>query len=405
VNSIINLYRQSYAGLSTPAWMLALVMLINRSGAMVMPFLSIYLSSSLGFNLDQVGICMAAYGSGAVIGGLLGGYLTDKIGHFKVQFYSLMLGGILFGALALIETYALLVISLFLASVIIECLRPANTSSIALYSKPENITRAFSLNRMAINLGFSIGPAIGGLLATISFKLIFIADAFTCIVAGIVFYVYFKNLAIRNPKILEAQNITDLISPEAIKPVKNKNYMLFILLTCLFGTIFFQLFTTLPLFYKEICQLSEKNIGFLLAMNGLIVLVFEMIFVYKYGHRKRYKKLIAGGLILCGIALVMLNLSFAIPIVILSMVILSFGEILAMPFIASIAAESAPDQYRGAYMGLFTVAYSVAFALAPLVGTKLIKHFDYSGLWFTMLVLSLLTALGFYKLIPKMKLR
>ncbi len=348
---------------------------------------------------------MASYGSGSVIGGLLGGYLTDKIGHFKVQFYSLILGGLLFGVLALIETYALLVISLFLASVIIECLRPANTSSIALYAKPENITRAFSLNRMAINLGFSIGPAIGGLLATISFKLIFVADAITCIFAGIVFYVYFKNLAIRNPKGLESESIPDLLSPEAVKPLKNKNYMLFIILTCIFGIIFFQLFTTLPLFYKEICDYSEKNIGFLLALNGVIVLIFEMIFVYKYGKRNRYKKLIAGGLILCGIALAMLNLSFAIPAIILSMVLLSFGEILVMPFIASIAAESAPVQYRGAYMGLFTVAYSVAFALAPLIGTKLIKHYEFSGLWYFMLILSILTALGFYSLIPKMKLR
>jgi MFS family permease len=85
------------------------------------------------------------------------------------------------------------------------------------------------------------------------------------------------------------------------------------------------------------------------------------------------------------------------------MVMLSFGEILAMPFIASVAAESAPDQYRGAYMGLFTVAYSVSFAVAPLVGTRLIQYTGFDGLWYFLLIFSVFIGIGFYMLVPKMK--
>jgi MFS family permease len=402
LKSIWDLYRQSYAGLSRPAWMLALVMLINRSGAMVMPFLGVYLRTDLGYTLNQVGFCLSAYGAGSILGGFLGGYLTDRIGHFKVQIFSLFGGAILFAALAFIESFYALTISLFLASVIIECLRPANTSSIALYSKPENLTRAFSLNRMAINLGFSIGPALGGLLAGISFKLIFVADAFTCLAAGLVFYFYFRNINVENKK--RKYQVTDTAESTAISPWKNKTYLAFIALTSLFGILFFQLFTALPLFYKESCTYNSAQIGALLALNGIVVFLFEMIFVYKVGRRSRYKTLIAIGLLFCGLAFASLNISQHISIIVLSMLLLSIGEILAMPFIASVAAEAAPDRYRGAYMGLFTVAYSVAFTVAPLVGTRLIQITGFEGLWYTMLGLAMFIGLGFFMLVPRMKI-
>jgi predicted MFS family arabinose efflux permease len=408
VKSIIHLYRQSYSGLSTHAWMLALVMLINRGGAMVMPFLSIYLTKSLEFDIKQAGICMGAYGAGSILGGFLGGYLTDKFGHFRVQFFSLITGGICFALLGLVEDYTLLIISLFIASIIIECVRPANTSSIALYAKPENITRAFSLNRMAINLGFSVGPAIGGLLAAINFKYIFFANAIASISAGIVFYWYFVNIKI-NPdrKAALAKQTHDSAPSNGISPWKNRPYLLFIILTSLFGIIFFQLFTSLPLFYKKVVNISEAGIGLLLALNGMIVFVFEMIFVYKYGQRERYRSLILTGLLVCGLAYILLNLSWVplIVLAIISMILLSVGEILVMPFIASVAAEASYDQYRGAYMGLFTVAYSIAFALAPLIGTQLIAGIGFGGLWYFMAIFALFTGFAFFKLLPKVRLR
>jgi predicted MFS family arabinose efflux permease len=400
--AIIDLYRQSYSGLSRAAWMLALVMLINRSGAMVMPFLGVYLRTDLGFTLDQVGICLSAYGAGSILGGFLGGYLTDRIGHFKVQLFSLLAGGALFGVLAFIEGYYLLLVSLFLASVIIECLRPANTSSIALYARPENLTRAFSLNRMAINLGFSIGPALGGVLASYSFKLIFAADALTCVAAGLVFYFYFRRIKVQ-PRKKPTPGEESVNPGNAISPWKNRQYLMFIVLTSLFGILFFQLFTALPLYYKESCHYSSTLIGALLALNGLIVFIFEMIFVYKVGKRSRYKTLIAAGLLLCGLAFAILILPSHFALIVISMVMLSFGEILAMPFIASVAAESAPDRYRGAYMGLFTVAYSVSFAVAPLVGTRLIQYSGFDGLWYFLLIFSVFIGIGFYMLVPKMK--
>lgn len=173
--------------------MLAVVMLVNRSGTMVLPFLSIYLTSSLGFSIQHAGYILSGFGIGSVVGSYLGGAFSDRYGHFFVQFFSLIFSGILFFILSGVTEFFHLLFGIIMLSIIAESLRPANASSVSFYAKPENVSRAFSLNRMAINLGFSIGPALGGVLASIAYRWLFIADGTTCILAGIFFFIYFRD--------------------------------------------------------------------------------------------------------------------------------------------------------------------------------------------------------------------
>src|SRR5690606_10560102 len=156
----LTLYLDSYRGLSKPIWMLSLVILINRIGAMVVPFLSIYMTQALGFTIKETGYVLSFFGLGAVVGSWLGGWFTDKFGYFKVQAVSLFLVVPMYFVLPELKTVESLAAGVFFLSVISETFRPPNSVAIAYYANPENLTKAFSLNRMAINLGFSIGPAL-----------------------------------------------------------------------------------------------------------------------------------------------------------------------------------------------------------------------------------------------------
>src|SRR5688572_1976537 len=218
MSQVINLYRNAFGGLSQASWMLALIMFINRAGAMVVPFLSVYLTEAMGFKLKDAGIIMSLFGMGATCGAFLGGWLTDKIGHFKVQLSSLFLSSAMFLVVVQLKTFESIAVGIFILSLVAECLRPANSSSVAHYAKPENVTRAFSLNRMASNLGFSIGPALGGLLASIAYKWLFIGDAITCICAGILFYFYFRSRTGLKPK--QTKTSGEEQTDESPKPAK-----------------------------------------------------------------------------------------------------------------------------------------------------------------------------------------
>ena len=398
MNRLIGLYRNAFGGLSRPAWMLAVVMLINRSGTMVLPFLSIYLTSALGFSLRQAGIILSMFGLGAMAGAWLGGWLSDRIGHFRVQLGSLIGGGILFLILSTLDGFLHLAAGIFLVSLVSESVRPANASSIAAYARPENLARAFSLNRLAINLGFSIGPALGGLLAAVSYRFLFWADGLTCLAAGLFFFLYFRHRRGHEPG-FGRKTAAEESSPRS--PYRDGQFLVFILFTSLYAVVFFQLFTTLPLYYREAYAMNELQIGALLALNGLIVFSLEMILVYLLGRSQKLHVLISAGIALTALSFLILATARSGPVLIVSMVGISLGEILAMPFMTTFTAQRSDAGNRGAYMGLYTIAYAAAHVLAPYLGTTVLQHFDFDTLWLGSGMLGLLTAGGMYWLMKR----
>ncbi len=393
MKSVLSLYKNAFGGLSASTWMLAVVIFINRSGTMVIPFLSVYLTSSLGFTLVQTGWVMSSFGLGAIGGAYIGGRLTDKIGHFKVQTFSLIGGGIMFFALSQVQSFYGISIFVFCVSLVSEMLRPANQTSVASFARPENITRAISLNRMAINLGFSFGPALGGLLAAISYDWLFIADGITCITAGLVFFFYFKNQ--KGNETMSAQSPTLL--PIANKSVWSDGLFIgFIFLVIGFATMFFQIFSTWPLYHREVFRLQEQEIGYLLGLNGLIVFLFEMILVYKIGNRFEARKLMAFGSILMSLAFFIL-FGFETKIALYAACIfISFAEIFAMPFMATYTIQKSGDKNKGAYMGLYSMAFASAFVFAPSLGTNVISALSFHTWWLIIGVAALALGAGFY---------
>lgn len=133
--SFIQLYKQAYSGLSRNSWYLCIVMLINRSGTMVVPFMSIYCIQQLHFTIVQAGIIMALFGVGSITGAFVGGKLTDKIGFYDLQVGALLSGGLLFLILGYQHTFITLSTGTFILSFCNDSFRPANSTAIAHYSR------------------------------------------------------------------------------------------------------------------------------------------------------------------------------------------------------------------------------------------------------------------------------
>jgi len=392
MSQIIHLYKSAFGGLSRPAWMLSIVMLINRSGTMVLPFLGIYLTSSLGFSLEQTGVILSCFGIGSMAGSFLGGWLTDKFGNFYVQFISLFLGGIIFIFLSNVTAYYQLAVGILILSTISESFRPANAASVSFYAKPENVSRAFSLNRMAINLGFSIGPAVGGILAAISFKLLFVVDGITCMAAAVFFFLYFKNI-----KGHSSEEKGDNKQVEISRPAYyDRKFVIFTILTGCFAILFFQLFISLPLYYRDIYQLPEGKIGMLLALNGIVVFSLEMILVYILGKTVRINRLIFTGLLLLGFGFLILNLVHSELILVTGMFALSIAEIFAMPFMVTFVVQRSNLKNRGSYMGMYSFAFSVGHVFSPILSTMIIEYYGYEWLWWLSSIIAVFVGLGFW---------
>jgi MFS family permease len=395
---MLQLLRNAYGGLSRRIWLLGLVMLINRSGGMVISFYTVYLTQKLHFGITQTGIVMGVFGVGSILGAWLGGRLTDKIGYYPVQFWSLLLGGIMFIIVGQISTFYLLCFCTFFLSTFGEAYRPANTASIAHFSTPETFTRSVSLIRLAINLGFSIGPAIGGFLASRNYELLFWADGLTNIAAAGMVWLFLREKTIQQ---VDNQVVKEKINPKD-SPRHDRIYLAFLFYATLYAMAFFQLFTVVPLFYKTVCKLSEIEIGLLLGLNGLLVAVFEMILIYKIEGRWKKLNFIAFGMILVSFSYLIFLFFHSYWWLVLGIVIASFSEMLAMPFMSSFAVERSKQHNRGQYSALYQMTWSVAQISAPLIGTQMIAQFGFNSLWYFLGGIGLVAGLGIKNLERKM---
>ncbi|MCO6497927.1 MAG: MFS transporter [Chitinophagaceae bacterium] len=390
------IYLDSFRGLSTPTWVLSAVILINRTGAMVLPFLGIYLKEVLGFSIKEAGFVLSCYGLGSMTGSVVGGKLTDKFGHFKIQVSSLFLSVPFFIILSFLKSLAAISAGIFLLSTIVEIFRPANSVSISFYAKPQNLTRAFSLNRMALNLGFSTGPAIGGLLAAVSYQLLFYGNAFTVLVAGVVLYLYFHKNRGGGHRVYEE-------SSEGPSPWRDRDFMIFNILCVIFNLGFFQLISTMPMYYKDVFSLSNEQIGLLMGFNGLVVFTLEMVTVSFLERKFTISQTIISGILIASSSFVILAYAHSLLMLYIAMFMFSFAEIFTMPFITTVVINRAGKGRRGDYMGANSLSYSTAFILVPLMSTMVAQHFTYRTLWISIFIITGLTAFGFSHIMRKMK--
>jgi predicted MFS family arabinose efflux permease len=388
----ISLYTNAYSGLSKSTWLLSLVMLVNRSGTMVIPFMTIYLTQpSMGYSIGQAGLVMGIFGLGAICGGFMGGRLTDLLGFHRVQLVTLTGGGILFMILGQMKSYPLICLCTFLLSVVNEAFRPANSTAIAHYCKEENRTRSYSLNRLAINLGWAVGGAIGGILASINYHLLFWVDGITNILAAILLRYFLADVSVPAP--IRRETTTD---KPASSPYRDKIYLKFIGCTILFAACFFQVFTILPVYYKRTLHLPEYMIGLLMTFNGVIITLFEMVLVFKLEGKRKNLFYIFNGAGLVALSFLLLNI---LPLSTFSafacMLLVTIGEIIAMPFMNSFWIARTAKANRGQYAGLYTIAWSTAQALGPSGGSQVVEHFGFRILWWSIGGVCLLSALGF----------
>ena len=389
IKSSIAVYRNAYLGLSDATWWLAFVMFVNRAGTMVLPFLTVYLRQEMHYSIAEAGWEVGFFGIGAILGNFIGGKLTDKIGFFHVQFWSLFLNGLLFIVLGQMRTFWQIGSCMFIIGIVGEAFRPANAAAVANYSQPENRTRSYSLNRIAINLGFAIGPAVGGLLA---FQYLFWADGITCMLAALLLRVALPAVIAINKR--EGGTKAQQSSSSVWKDHVYLRFTFFIFLSAL---SFLQMFSLLPVFFKEQLNLSKPVIGFVLALNGLIIVVVEMVLVSKLEGKRSPVQYISTGAFLIGLSYLVLNLPFpGLWIALLAMVIITAGEMLMFPFVNTFWVSRSNEYNRGQYASLFAMSFALGQVLAPTFGSQIVQHSGYTVLWYVVFGLCVVSSIGFY---------
>lgn len=391
LRSIATAYREAFSGLTRPVWLLSVATLINRSGTMVLPFLALYLTAERGFTTAQAGQTLALYGLGAMAASYLGGWLCDRIDPLAVMKTSLALTGLSFLALGHLRSRLAISAMIVTWSFVGEVFRPANLAALAAASDPGERARSFALLRLAVNLGMTLGPTVGGFLAMRDYGWLFLVDGGTCLLATVLLQLAFPGRPWRGaPRTAEA-----VAKAAASSPWRDPQALGVFGLMFFLNLVTFQIASTFSLSLRDLQGFSEGRIGLALATNTILIVLFEMVLVHSLSRRDPLKVSGVGAFLFCaGLGLLPFGSGFAY--VVFTIAVWTVGEMLVFPIVSSALADRAPEESRGAYMGLLNLSFASAFVVAPLVGTWIYENRGPEVLWYACGVLGCLLWAGFH---------
>jgi len=395
---IFNTYKTSFSGLSRETWLLSIVMMFNRCGSMAVPFMGLYVTQSLHRSEMDAGLIITLFGIGSILGSATGGKLTDMIGFRPVQILSSIVGGLLFILFSTITHFYSLCILTVVISFFSEAFRPANFTAVAHYAAEGTITRSYSLNRLAVNIGWSVGISLAGIIASINYKLLFIVEGGVSIIVGLLILSFLPQVKdfIKKAK----ENASNMVIK---KPWEDIFYVKFILLTTIFITCAFLMFRVVPVFFKEQWHIDEFQIGIIIGLNGAVIALFEMIMINKIEAKRSPMFFIIVGAVLFSISYIILSapVSFHIVAAVLTIVVFTCGEMLTLPFINTIVISRSNEHNRGLYAAGYTLSWSCAQVFGPYFGFLIAKNFGYNWLWLGLAGMLLLCTWGFNTLNKK----
>lgn len=401
-------------GLPRPVWVLFGAILINRAGTMVLPFLVLYLTRSLGLSPGRAALSLTVYGLGAIVTAPLSGRLADRVGPRRIITVCLILSGLLLLVFPLLRSFPAILLMTLLWSIPNEALRPASMAWMSDLVPPDRRRAAFALTRLAVNLGMSLGPAVGGFVVRVSFSAIFILDALTSLAAGALLILATRDPAPESSPPAAARGVSGGASSGAVRAtadagapmtgrtprgLADRRYLYFLLALMPIELVFFQDQSTLPLFLVRDLGLPESTYGLMFTINTLLITLIEVPLIAATSEWS-YRRMLILGTLLTGCGFGALGLVQGWRGVAALVVVWTFGEMVLLPGSAAYASEAAPPGRRGEYLGLYSMSFSIAFAAGPWLGTRLMEGIGGRPIWIAALACGLLSALLFLRLRP-----
>lgn len=366
--------------LPRPTWIVFGGVFVNRFGSFVLPMLTLYLTHA-GFSPFRAGIAVGAYGGGHLVASMLGGHFADRIGRRNTIAVSMFGSAIAMLALSQARAYGPIVAITFLAGCAAEMYRPASVALVTDLVPAENRVIAFGVYRFAVNLGFAAGPATAGFLAGRSYLYVFLGDAATSVAYGIIALALLPH-GLRSEAKNEQHGALRVIA-------RDRQFLLFLFATVCITLVEFQFVSPLALHIVG-HGYSAAVYGMLISFNGLLIVLFELA-ITNYVQRFQLLRTVATGYLFAGIGFALTGVAHTIPALAATVVVWTMGEMIGMPPASAFVAKIAPEQFRGRYMGMLSVAWSLGMLAGPPVGTLVFER-NPAALWLACLVLGIVSS-------------
>ena len=389
----VGFLRSRLGGLPRAFWVLWTGSLVNRLGTMVLPFLSLYLTSGRHFSVATAGGILALLGVGQMFSQLIGGMLADRFGRRAVLTGGMVGTGVVMIGLGYVESLGLIAAFAFLLGLVVDLFRPAVQAIVADMVPADDRPRAFGLLIWAINIGFSVAMVLGGTLAGAGFRTLFWVDALTCVAFGLLVWraVPETRVAVRER---DSGGFADVL--------RDRVMLGFMGIVLAASAVFLQCLSTLPLAMQG-NGLPPSAYGIVMAVNGVVIVLVQPLLGNRLG-RWDHSRVLAVGVVLFGLGFGATAFAGSTLAYAGTVVVWTFGEIVFHSVAATVVNDLAPAHLRGRYNGAYGTAWGISAFVAPLGGTLLLSV-GAPVLWSTCLVVCLVAAAGQLALAPAIRRR
>jgi MFS family permease len=386
------------AGLPSTFWVLFAGTLINKIGGFVYTFLMLYLTAARQMPVEQASAIVALYGAGSFLAAMVGGHLADRIGRRTTLLIGLWGGAAMMLLLGQARQVPAIAAATFGLALIQDMYRPAVNAMVADLVPPDDRPRAFGLIYWAINMGFAISAVLAGVMATRSYQWLFIGDAATTALYGVLIF-----LKVPETRPAEAARQGGSRASDLAVPFRDTVFITFIGICFLVLLLFFQSHVALPLDMKQ-HGLSESTYGVLVAINGVMIVLVQP-FASRLVQRYRRSAVMALSAALVGIGFGLPALAPVVPVYAVGIVIWTLGEIIAAPVGPSIVSDLAPVELRGTYQGLYHTAWGLASCVSPAISGWVMRTAEPRALWIASVFIGLVAAAGQLAIAPPRRRR
>ena len=395
---------KQYLQLPRAVHILCLGAFINRTGTLLLPFLTLYLTKERGLGINFATLGMGAFGLGSLVGALTGGHLADRIGRRHVMLTSLLGGAVillLFGSLTDPRT---ILAAVLVFAVLADMYRPAAHAMIADLVTPEHRPNAFGLMYVAVNLGFSVGAFVGGKLATYCFQWLFWVDALTAAVYALIILVLIREtlparrtLPTAEPDAAACAAGDGSPQPRALGAVRHilrdRTFLIFSAGSLCVGLVYMQCISTFPI-HLDRHGIGSDGYGRLIAFNGLMIVFLQLPLIAVLNRFNRATVVVLAAVV-TAVGFGLIGVAGSFTAFALTVVVWTAGEMMAFPFMSAIVTDLSPAHLRARYLGVFSMCFSGAMMLGAPLGGMVLHHLGGPYLWGGAFAVALIAALLF----------
>ncbi len=394
---MVNQFQKIYAEFPKKFWIVVGVSFIDRvGGTMLFPFFSLYITQKFGVGMTEAGVILGLFAISGLIGGMIGGALTDKFGRRKLILFGLVFSALSTLALGLVDRFALLYPLAILIGLLSDVAGPAHAAMIADILPEKQRQEGFGLLRVVGNMAWIIGPTIGGFLANRSYFSLFVTDAIiSCIVAAL----FFRLMPETQPE-LDAEQARESVLQTFSgygQVLRDFAFMAFLVAGMLMGLVYQQMYNSLSVYLRDQHGITPQGYGFLLTTSAITVILFQF-WVTRVIKRRPPFLMMALGTVFYMIGFGMFGFVSAYWLFAAAIVVITAGEMIIMPTSQTLAANFAPEAMRGRYMAVFGLIWMIPAAIGPGAAGIILDNYNPNLLWYLGAGLCAISVLSYYAL-------